>query len=284
MRQLAAAAAASLLALAPAATAADTAPTGAQVSILFGAVTPTQVDVLAGEQVDWSNSSVRNHTVTDDNGDFDSGTLAPNNHFTHVFTSTGSFTYHCRIHPYIRGEVDVHDVLLDRPAAPAASGKDYPLTGRAAAAAGTDVGIEFDDGSGGGFQHVGDASVGADGHFATTVQPSVSGSYRAVLGDEVSPPVQLLVLNRSISATSRRTRGGTRVSVLVTPVSPGQTVVLQEHLKERFGWWPVAQAKVGRNSRTTFTVRGHRRVAARVVLTLADGATVLATSKTLRFS
>ena len=278
MRPVLAALVAALLAIAPAATADDMTATGAKVSILFGSVTPTQVDVLTGEQVDWSNDSVRNHTVTDDDGAFDSGTLASNHHFTHVFAQPGSFTYHCRIHPYIRGEVDVRSVLLDRPVTPAGAGKDYPLSGRAAAAAGTAVAIEFDDGSG--FQHLTDASVGSDGHFTVAIQPTASGSYRAVLGEEVSPPVELLVLDRSITAQER----GRRITVSVTPASAGQTVVLQEYLKERFGWWPVAQAKLGKNSRATFALRGHRRVTARVVLTLPDGATALATSKTFRVS
>ena len=49
-----------------------------------------------------------------------------------------------------------------------------------------------------------------------------------------------------------------------------------------FGWWPVAQKTLGKKSRASFTLRGSRRVAARVLLTLPDGATPLATSKTLR--
>jgi hypothetical protein len=250
------------------------------ISILFGSVSPAKVDVLAGEQVAWTNSSVRNHTVTDDGGAFDSGSLAPNSHFTHVFAQTGTYTYHCRLHPYIRGEVDVHDVLLDRPIAPAASGTNYPLSGRAAAEPGTTIAIQFDDGSG--FQPVGQATVGPDGGFTANVQPTASGNYEAVLGDETSPAVPLLVLDRSISAQTRRTRAGTRVSVLVTPSSPGQTVVLQLRLKERFGWWPVAQKKLGESSRATFMLRIRRRVLARVLLTLPDGATPLATSKALR--
>ena len=245
------------------------------ISILFGSLSPTRVDVLTGEPVQWTNSSVRNHTVTDDAGAFDSGTLSPNHTFEHAFDQTGVFTYHCRLHPYIRGEVDVHTVLLDRPVAPAGVGKPYPLSGRSSAAPGTSIAIQFDDGSG--FQPAGDASVGPDGHFTAGVTPATSGSYRAVLGDETSPPVQLLVLNRSITARAN----GRRISVSVLPASPGQTVVLQEHLKERFGWWPVAQAKLGKDSRATFMVRGRRRVSARVVLTLPDGATALATGLTL---
>ena len=62
---------------------------------------------------------------------------------------------------------------------------------------------------------------------------------------------------------------------------PGATLVLQLRLREHFGWWPVARARAGRDGRARFRVPVGRRVAARVVLTLADGATRLATSRTL---
>jgi hypothetical protein len=43
----------------------------------------------------------------------------------------------------------------------------------------------------------------------------------------------------------------------------------------------VARAKLDRASRARFSLRLRHRYPARVVLTLADGATVLATSRTL---
>jgi hypothetical protein len=71
------------------------------------------------------------------------------------------------------------------------------------------------------------------------------------------------------------------VDVRVTPGGNG-TVVLQLHLKERFGWWPVQRATL-RAGRATFSLKApRRRVRARVVLTLADGATPLAISLPLR--
>ena len=247
---------------------------GAHVSVLFGSLTPVKVDALAGEQVSWGNDSVRDHTITADDGSFDSGTLGPNTHFSRMFASDGTIAYHCRLHPYIRGEVAVHRLLLDRPSTDAAPGKPYPLSGRAALPLGATVKVEFDGGEG--FHHVADATVGGDGHFNVQVTPSESGTYRAVSGDEQSPGVDLLVLNRTITASSR----GRRVSATVTPAAPGATVVLQLYLKERFGWWPVAKRKLDMHSRATFNVR--RGASARVVLTLPDGATQLATSKVLK--
>jgi hypothetical protein len=54
------------------------------------------------------------------------------------------------------------------------------------------------------------------------------------------------------------------------------------YLPERFGWWPVQQATLGRASTATFTTRFRRRLRARVHYTLDDGATTLASSRTVR--
>jgi plastocyanin len=254
----------------------DAAP-GPDVSILFGSVTPAKVDVVAGESVHWSNDSVRDHTVTADDGAYDSGSLGPNQHFSEMFDRAGTYTYHCRLHPYIRGEVAVHTLLLGRPSQPAAPGRSYPLTGRAALPAATPLTIQFDDGSGA-WRDVAQSAVAADGTFAAQVSPTTSGSYRAVAGSDESPAVSLLVLNRTVTTRTRTVRGGSRIAVAVTPASPGATVVLQLHLKDRFGWWPVAKQRLGRDSRTVFSLRNRRPVSARVVLTLRDGATVVGTS------
>jgi hypothetical protein len=239
------------------------------------------VEAVTGDAVQWMNDSVRNHTVTAGDGSYDSGSLGPNEHYSHVFASPGTYDYYCRLHPYIRGQIDVHTVLLDRPVQPAAPGHAYPLSGRSALAAGSTVAIEFDDGLGT-WQQVADASVASDGTFSAQVEPQASGSYRAVGGGDQSPAVDLLVLNRTVTVTTRTVRGGSRVTASVTPASPGATVVLQLYLKDRFGWWPVSKHRLDRKSRSSFTIRHLRRVSARVVLTLPDGATIVGTSAVVR--
>jgi plastocyanin len=67
---------AALLAIAGAAVMA--APAGADtipVAVLFQAFSPAQIDALPGDAIFWSNSSERTHTVTADDGSFDSGDL-----------------------------------------------------------------------------------------------------------------------------------------------------------------------------------------------------------------
>jgi hypothetical protein len=178
----------------------------------------------------------------------------------------------------MRGEIDVHRLLLDVPRdTTTGPGRPFVFTGRSALAPGTDVRIEAD--SGGGYSAVGSTTAADDGTFRATVSPDTSATFRAVAGDDASQPVSLLVLNRKVSATASTKARRATVRALVTPASPGATVVLQLRLRDRFGWWPVARAKVGRDGRATLSTPVGRRVPARVVLTLSDGATQLARTR-----
>jgi plastocyanin len=258
------------------------APESTAVSIGYGDYHPAKIDVLAGDTVAWHNDSVRRHTVTQDGGGFDSGTIPTGTDFAHRFEQAGAFPYYCRLHAGIRGEVDAWELLLERPARPAEAGARFPLRGRAALAPGTVVSIEADDRSGGGFRPVATTTTGSDGSFGAVVIPDAAASYRAVAGDLASPPIDLLVLNHAVTATARTARKLSVVSVQVTPPDPGATVVLQLNLRERFGWWPVARARLDRNSRARFEIHLGRRVSARARLTLPDAATALATSGLVR--
>ena len=55
--------------------------------------------------------------------------------------------------------------------------------------------------------------------------------------------------------------------------------MLQLYLPQRFGWWPVQTAKLGKRSAASFTLHPRGRLRARVRYTLPDGATTLATSR-----
>jgi plastocyanin len=252
---------------------------GADAAILFDAYAPPRLDVLAGDTVRWTNRSVRAHTVAADDGTWASGRLLPRGAFSRRFDAPGTVTYFCTLHTFMRGEVDVHTALLDAPAEAGAPGRAYTLRGRAALASGASVAIEADDGAG--FRAVASATVDERGAFAVDVVPRTTMTYRVVAGEEASPPVQLLVLDRRLRASAR---GGGRhvlVSANVAPSSPGADVVLQLRLRDRFGWFPVAHARLDGSSRARLRVALRHRVPARVVLTLSDGATPLAISRTL---
>jgi len=68
---------------------------------------PADLPVAAGDTVEWINRMNMDHTVTADNGEFDSGTLGKDDSFQHVFDSAGTFDYHCDFHGEMRGKVSV---------------------------------------------------------------------------------------------------------------------------------------------------------------------------------
>jgi plastocyanin len=257
------------------------APDGATaVSIEFAAFDPPFVDVLRGDRVTWENVSVRQHDVASADGSFNSGVLRAGAAYARAFDAAGEVAYYCPIHPFMRGTVSVHELLLDRPAEPAAPGRPFRLRGRTALAPGTSISIEADEGAG--FAPVAWARAGEDGTFAADLRPHGSMQLRAVSGGAASQAVALLVLDRAVAATGSTKRGRSVVRVRVTPAGHGGTVVLQLRLRERFGWWPVGRAELDRDGRARFRIEPPRRVRARVVLTLGDGATPLAVSAPLR--
>jgi plastocyanin len=273
------------LALAPASAAAQghphgDAPQGADISIGYADFSPARVDVLAGDPIRWANSSVRRHDVAAVDVSFNSGILGAGMAFSRTFASAGEVAYFCTIHPFMRGVVGVHELLMDAPAEPAATGRPFAVRGRSALAAGTPVAIEADEG--GGFAPVATASVQDDGSFSADLRPRAPAQLRAVAGAAASPPVQLLVLDRAVTASARTRRGKARVRVHVTPPGHGGMVVLQLRLRDRFGWWPVRHAELDHHGHASFSVPARRRVWTRGVLTLADGATPLAFSPELR--
>ncbi|MEJ7825492.1 MAG: hypothetical protein WKF48_08675 [Solirubrobacteraceae bacterium] len=252
------------------------------VSIGFATVRPQRVDVVSGDTVKWTNDSARVHTVTADDESFDSGRFSASQTFSRRFGAAGDVPYHCTLHPLIQGVVAVQDLLLDQPRVAAAPKKPFPLSGRASSALrpGTPLSIEGDSGTG--FKPVGSTTVGPGGTFGARLAVPATGSYRAVAGAVTSRPVRLQVRDSRISLAVRHTRGHSVLRAKVTPSARGGNVVLQLFLPERFGWWPVQRAKLDARSTARFEVRTKRRLWARAVLALPDGATVLARSRMLR--
>jgi plastocyanin len=71
---------------------------------------PDSVSVKAGDTVEWKNTGSAPHTVTADDGSFDSGTSTPINAggtYDHTFPTAGTFKYHCTIHPQMKATVVV---------------------------------------------------------------------------------------------------------------------------------------------------------------------------------
>lgn len=74
------------------------------------AFNPATLTVKPGTVVTWVNQDSAPHTVVSDAGDpaaFSSGQLSTGGTYTVTFTTTGTYGYHCTIHPSMTGTVIV---------------------------------------------------------------------------------------------------------------------------------------------------------------------------------
>ncbi len=80
---------------------------GSKVSISQNAFSPGNLLVKVGQKVTWTNNDSYAHTITSDDGTFDSGNLGSGQSFSFTFTKAGTFKYHCTIHTYMTAEITV---------------------------------------------------------------------------------------------------------------------------------------------------------------------------------
>ncbi len=86
----------------------NTSGSGSAVSIKSMAFSITSLSVTAGTKVTWTNNDGIDHTVTADDGSFDSGNIAPGGTFNHTFATAGTVNYHCAIHSMMKASVIVN--------------------------------------------------------------------------------------------------------------------------------------------------------------------------------
>lgn len=79
----------------------------AEVSVIDFAFEPATLSVPAGTTVTWRNDGARPHTITADDGAFDSGRLDPGEAFSFTFDQAGTFAYHCGFHPDMQATIVV---------------------------------------------------------------------------------------------------------------------------------------------------------------------------------
>ncbi|MHB1296668.1 MAG: cupredoxin domain-containing protein [Anaerolineae bacterium] len=79
----------------------------AAVSMSGSQFTPQTLEVAAGTTVVWTNDDSVAHTVTSDDGLFDSMELASGDTYSFTFDQAGTYPYHCSLHPNMIGEVIV---------------------------------------------------------------------------------------------------------------------------------------------------------------------------------
>ena len=69
---------------------------------------PGTITVAANTTIKWTNKDNVVHTVTSDNGLFDSGNIAVGGTWSQTFTIAGTYPYHCTPHPAMTATVVVN--------------------------------------------------------------------------------------------------------------------------------------------------------------------------------
>jgi len=73
-------------------------------TMVFG---PKRVEISAGGTVTWTNNDPLVHTITADDGSWDSGPVEPGQSWSHTFTRPGEYAFHCTPHPFMTSVVVV---------------------------------------------------------------------------------------------------------------------------------------------------------------------------------
>lgn len=69
---------------------------------------PSSLTVTAGTTVTWKNNDYTTHTATADDNSFNSGDVASGYSYSKVFSTKGTFPYHCVYHNTMKGTIVVN--------------------------------------------------------------------------------------------------------------------------------------------------------------------------------
>lgn len=82
-------------------------PANATVKIQKFKFDPAGLKIHVGETVKFLNGDEEPHTVTAQDGSFDSKAMDKDEAWTYTFTKTGKIPYICAIHPFMKGTVTI---------------------------------------------------------------------------------------------------------------------------------------------------------------------------------
>lgn len=68
---------------------------------------PAKLTVKVGQKVTWTNNDDRDHTVECKDAGMKSGVIHRGDTFSFIFDKAGKYHYKCRLHPRMKGEIDV---------------------------------------------------------------------------------------------------------------------------------------------------------------------------------
>jgi len=65
------------------------------------------IEIAVGTTIEWKNEDPVPHTVTADDGSFDSGMIDGGQVWRYTFTKAGTYPFHCTPHPFMKGTIVV---------------------------------------------------------------------------------------------------------------------------------------------------------------------------------
>jgi plastocyanin len=68
---------------------------------------PNRIEIAAGTAVTWTNNDQLVHTITADDGSWDSGPIEPGQSWSRTFAQPGEYAVHCTPHPFMKALVVV---------------------------------------------------------------------------------------------------------------------------------------------------------------------------------
>ena len=72
------------------------------------AYSPSSINIKTGDSVMWTNNDQAAHTITSDSGtELNSQTLSTSQTYSNTFTETGTYNYHCSLHPGMKAKIIV---------------------------------------------------------------------------------------------------------------------------------------------------------------------------------
>ena len=95
---------------------------------------PASLTISVGDTVTWRNADDRPHTVTANDGAFDSGNLDEGQGFSFTFTEPGTYRYLCEYHSEMQATIIVEAVPAEAPAAGGSTSGGNDAAGDASAA------------------------------------------------------------------------------------------------------------------------------------------------------
>ena len=77
------------------------------VTIQNMAFSPATLSIKVGDKVTWTNQDSVGHSATADDSSFDTGVIAQGQSVNATFSKAGTYTYHCSVHPNMKGTIIV---------------------------------------------------------------------------------------------------------------------------------------------------------------------------------